>query len=122
AREGGSLVIAAEQEPTCADWLSYRSISMWGLSTMQVQTIPQPFISDASGFHPTPLLDGLPKVETNPERITYKINPRAVWNDGQPITAHDFKYTYNQIMTSQDVLTRYGPVGHPTVSGPLFNI
>jgi peptide/nickel transport system substrate-binding protein len=33
--------------------------------------------------------------------VTYKINPKAVWSDGQPITAKDFEFTY-QIQKSAD--------------------
>lgn len=33
--------------------------------------------------------------------VTYKINPKAVWNDGQPITAKDFEFTW-QIQKSAD--------------------
>ena len=33
--------------------------------------------------------------------ITYKINPKAVWSDGQPITAKDFEFTW-QIQKSAD--------------------
>ena len=33
--------------------------------------------------------------------VTYKINPKAVWSDGQPITAKDFEFTW-QIQKSAD--------------------
>jgi len=33
--------------------------------------------------------------------VTYKINPKAVWNDGQPVTAKDFEFTW-QIQKSAD--------------------
>lgn len=33
-------------------------------------------------------------ISTNPERIVYKINPRATWSDGIPITATDFIYNW----------------------------
>ena len=33
--------------------------------------------------------------------ITYKINPKAVWSDGQPITAKDFEFTW-QVQKSAD--------------------
>jgi len=31
---------------------------------------------------------------SKPETLVYKINPKAVWNDGTPITATDFIYTW----------------------------
>jgi peptide/nickel transport system substrate-binding protein len=36
--------------------------------------------------------------------VTYKINPKAVWSDGQPITAKDFEFTW-QIQKSSDPKT-----------------
>src|SRR5207302_7822629 len=35
-----------------------------------------------------------------PIEITYNINPRAVWDDSQPITSADFRYTWQQIVAS----------------------
>ncbi|OXM73201.1 MULTISPECIES: ABC transporter family substrate-binding protein [Amycolatopsis] len=31
---------------------------------------------------------------TNPQTVVYKINPKAVWSDGTPITADDFVYNW----------------------------
>jgi len=108
-KEGGDLVIGAEQEPDCADWISSCAAATWGVYTMQIHTMPNAFSSDGSSFKPTALLDGEPKVETNPQKITYKLNPKAVWDDGQPITSTDFKYTWEQIMApGADVYTTVG--------------
>ena len=106
--EGGDLVLGAEQEPDCADWIATCAQSSWGSYTMQIATMPQAFISDGSTFKATPLLDGDPKVDTNPQTVTYKISSKAVWDDGQPITSHDFKYTFDQIMSGKDILSTVG--------------
>ena len=37
------------------------------------------------------------------EKITYKLNPKAVWSDGQPITSTDMKYTWQQIVGGQKI-------------------
>ena len=37
-------------------------------------------------------------------RITYKINPKAVWSDGTPITSTDFKYTWDHIVNGHEHL------------------
>jgi peptide/nickel transport system substrate-binding protein len=44
----------------------------------------------------TDLMVGEPTSETtNGKQVTtYKINPKAVWSDGQPITAKDFEFTW----------------------------
>jgi len=49
------------------------------------------------------LVVGEPTTETTGGKqvITYKINPKAVWSDGQPITAKDFEFTW-QLQKSAD--------------------
>ena len=39
----------------------------------------------------------------NPQTIVYTINPKAVWSDGVPITAADFKYAWEQQRGDPDV-------------------
>ncbi|MEO9009238.1 MAG: ABC transporter substrate-binding protein, partial [Nakamurella sp.] len=40
-------------------------------------------------------------VKADPQTIEYKINPGAVWSDGQPITADDFNYTWRVMDPAQ---------------------
>ena len=96
---GGTLVLGAGGEPACATWILPCSNNVWGLFMMQQQTLPRPFAYANGGFNVTALLAGEPKLETGPPmRVTYHINPRAVWSDGQPITSTDFKYTYGEAL------------------------
>ena len=56
---------------------------------------PQPYIINAA-LKPvlnTDLITSV-KVTTNPQTITYTINPKAVWQDGTPINADDFIYNW----------------------------
>ena len=56
---------------------------------------PQPYIVNAA-LKPvlnTQLLSSV-TVTTNPQTITYNINPKAVWQDGTPIDADDFIYNW----------------------------
>jgi len=49
------------------------------------------------------------KVGSNPFRITYFIRKNAKWNDGVPVNAADFLYTWHQIMNpNNDVTGRSG--------------
>ena len=41
----GTLVIGAEQEPACADWIDLCASSLWGAQTIQYQTMPRVFDS-----------------------------------------------------------------------------
>jgi hypothetical protein len=40
---GGTVTIAAEQEPDCADWIASCAGSAWGTWTYSVHTLPRPF-------------------------------------------------------------------------------
>jgi peptide/nickel transport system substrate-binding protein len=55
------------------------------------------------------VLAGEPTVVTSPKMVvTYKINPKAVWSDGKPITSTDFKYTWTQVTTGKDIYDTTG--------------
>jgi peptide/nickel transport system substrate-binding protein len=51
--------------------------------------VPQPDFSIALN---TDLVTSATQTNTNPQTFVYKINPKASWNDGTPITADDFIY------------------------------
>lgn len=113
-REGGEIVIGAEQEPDCADWLGTCSGSIWGNYTMWTTTIPVAFNARQDGDDWVPqasdLLTGEPVVEEagGKQTITYSINPDATWSDGQPITSADFEYTALEVRDGQDILDKSG--------------
>ena len=95
--QGGTLVLGANQEPGCADWLAACGNNIWGIYMMATQTLPGPFIVAHDHYTPSPLLAGEPTLDTGPpHRVIYRINPKAVWSDGQPITSTDFRFTYEQ--------------------------
>ncbi|MFD2468999.1 peptide ABC transporter substrate-binding protein [Amycolatopsis silviterrae] len=113
-RQGGAIVIGAEQEPDCADWISTCAGSIWGTYLMDVPTIPRAFVprktGGAWGPVPSPVLAGEPAVATagTQQKVTYRINPAAVWSDKEPITSQDLKYTALQIRDGKDVLDKTG--------------
>jgi len=112
--EGGNLVLGAEQEPDCADWISSCAGASWGYWTMNVNTMPRAFdpVLEDDGtyiYEPSILLADEPTLETDPQQVvTYNINPDAVWSDGEPITSSDFKYTWEQIATGEDIYDTTG--------------
>ena len=111
---GGTLVLGAEQEPDCADWIGSCGGSSWGVYTMEAHTIPRVFdFVKKSGVWttvPNVLVTKMPIATTvgGKQVVTYDLNPKAVWSDGQPITATDFKYTWNQIVTGTDIYDTSG--------------
>ena len=62
--------------------------------------LPSPFVVGASGTPPPPptseLTESAEPVSLNPQTIVYTLNPKAVWSDGVPISATDFKYAWEQ--------------------------
>jgi len=110
AAKGGTLVLAAEQEPDCTDWIGTCSGSSWGYWTMGTPTLPRAFdVKPDSTYTPGAVLSGEPKVDVGPPvKITYNINKDAVWSDGQPITSADFKYTWDQIAHGKDIYDKTG--------------
>lgn len=109
--KGGTAVFGAEQEPDCADWIASCAGASWGTWTMAAYTMPRSFDFDpkTSDLVPSILLDGEPKLEEGPpQKVTYKLNPDAVWSDGTPITSADYKYTWEQIVNGKDIYDKTG--------------
>ncbi len=118
----GTLVLGAEQEPACADWIDACAASSWGSWIMQYQTMPRTFdFAKQDGVWtevPSPVLTGMPTVTTvgGKQTVTYAISDTAVWSDGQPITSADFKYTAGQIATNgKPGKNVYDPTGYDKI-------
>jgi peptide/nickel transport system substrate-binding protein len=112
--EGGTLVIGAEQEPDCADWISICAGSSWGTWMMSVTTMPRTYdiekVGDTWSYAVSSLLEGEPELQTEPKQVvTYRISEDAVWSDGEPITSSDFRYTWDAIANGTDI---YDPTGY----------
>ncbi len=118
--EGGTLVLGAEQEPDCVDWISSCAGSSWGFWTIGSQTMPRVFdMVDDGGtwvYEPSAVLTGEPKLEevNGKQTVTYTISDDAVWDDGEPITSTDFKYTWDQIANGTDI---YDQTGYKDIEG-----
>lgn len=113
-KKGGEVVIGAEQEPDCVDWIATCAGSIWGTYMMQIPTIPTVFntrlVDDVWSPVPSDLVTEEPVAESSGtgQTITYKINPDAVWSDGEPITSADFAYTAAQIRDGDDIFDKTG--------------
>lgn len=122
---GGSIVIGAEQEPDCADWIATCAGSIWGSYIMRTPTMPSAFetrkVDGDWKLVPSGLLDGEPEVKMTDDGkqvITYKINPEAVWSDGEPITGEDFVYTGLEIRDGDDIFDKTGYSLIDTIEAP----
>ena len=118
----GTVRLAAEQEPSCADWISSCAGLLWGNWALGNQTLPQALVVPPDGaYTPGAVLVDMPTLSAGPPMtVTYRIKPEAVWNDGQPITSADFDYTWKQIATGKDVYdsTGYSQIQSIDTSNP----
>jgi peptide/nickel transport system substrate-binding protein len=107
---GGTVTIGVEQEWDCLDWMGSCGGSTYGAWSVLYATTARPFdfVQDTDGvwkYEASNLLTGEPELTEvgGKQTVTYKINPKAVWNDGTPITSSDFKYTWEQVTTGKDI-------------------
>ncbi|HEY9474831.1 MAG TPA: hypothetical protein VIS06_13390, partial [Mycobacteriales bacterium] len=75
------------------------------VSNILIRILPSPYRTypDFTVKADTALLASEPTTTTEggKQLVTYKLNPKAVWSDGQPIDAKDFEFTWN-IQKSSD--------------------
>ncbi|HEY6473296.1 MAG TPA: ABC transporter substrate-binding protein [Acidimicrobiales bacterium] len=69
-----------------------------GTLTVLGGVLPSPYVVQANG---TPTANSsfvvsAEPISISPQTIVYTLNPKAVWSDGVPITAADFKYAWEQ--------------------------
>ncbi|MEV6068373.1 ABC transporter family substrate-binding protein [Nocardia sp. NPDC052001] len=97
-RDGGNLRLAISAFP--ANW---NTMSIDGndaeITGLEKPMMPRAFATDAAGTL-TVNSDYFTSVEltnTNPQQVTYTINPKAVWSDGSPITWEDISSQANAL-------------------------
>lgn len=109
-QNSGTIRIAAEEEPFCADWISSCGGSAWANWELGNLTMPQPISVDVDGSYlPGAMSVDMPTLEPGPPmKVTYRIRPEAVWSDGEPITSTDFEYTWKQIVNGKNIYDTTG--------------
>jgi peptide/nickel transport system substrate-binding protein len=93
--KGGTLTYALEK--TIDNWNVLTSAGdTFETGEVEDSLYPTTFIvqPDLSIVLNTDLLTSADQTSTSPQTIVYKINPKAVWSDGTPITADDFIYEW----------------------------
>ncbi len=66
--------------------------------TVLAGVLPSPYVVDANGMATAnaDLIASAEPLNLSPLTVVYTLNPKAVWSDGVPITAADFKYAWEQ--------------------------
>ena len=111
--KGGTLVAGAEQELDCADWIASCAGASWGTWIYGGLTMPRAhdFDPKSGDLVASSLLAKEAVLDDTPGpgmKLTYTINDKAVWSDGQPITSTDFKYTWDAIKNGKDIYDQTG--------------
>lgn len=97
-REGGNLRLATTSYP--ANWNTLSNDGNDGeIADILRPTMPRSFEIDAAGklTLDTDYFTGAELTSTNPMRVTYTFNPKAVWSDGSPITWEDIAAQANAL-------------------------
>jgi peptide/nickel transport system substrate-binding protein len=95
-QEGGALRVALSQFPE-----NYNALNIDGntgdMYALLKPTMPRSFIiaKDGSATVNHDYFTSVELTGTNPQVVTYTINPKAVWSDGSPITWEDIASQFN---------------------------
>jgi len=113
-KTGGKIVLAAEQWPKCINPVTQCQNSSWLHWTVAGHTLPRLMEVDQKGdFVGSPLLTETPTeanggIKASPFTITYHLNPKAVWDDGSPITSADVQYSFAAYLKTTGSLSTTG--------------
>jgi peptide/nickel transport system substrate-binding protein len=113
-KQGGSIVLGAEQWPQCLNPITDCSAASWYLWSVQDFVLPR-LVEWSNAVEPqaSPLIQELPSLDNGgitqePFSVTYHLNPKAVWSDGTPITCGDVAFTWKAINNTSGAFTTAG--------------
>ncbi|HEX2701528.1 MAG TPA: ABC transporter family substrate-binding protein [Acidimicrobiales bacterium] len=94
-KEGGTIAYAAEQEPTGFNNLTSKD-NLAELRHIMRHVWPFAYLTKPDlSVEPTAVLAGEAEVTSeSPFTVEWKINPKAVWSDGVPVSPDDFEWNY----------------------------
>ncbi|WP_280491393.1 ABC transporter family substrate-binding protein [Nocardia asiatica] len=97
-REGGNLRLATTSFP--ANWNTLSNDGNDGeIGDIERPLLPRAFDTDAAGQLTvnTDYFTDVQLTGTDPQQVTYTINPKAVWSDGTPVTWEDLRSQANAL-------------------------
>ncbi len=114
-KSGGALTMALDGSLAGFN-VNTSAASMFVLQEILDTVWPQPYIINAA-LQPVLNTDLITSVSvgSNPQSITYTINPKAVWQDGTPINADDFIYNW-QAQSGNSMYTDVGGQPYDAIS------
>jgi peptide/nickel transport system substrate-binding protein len=112
---GGSLTVGIDRAPTGCNPNTLAGAT-WANRFVLSSVLPSAFSVNASGqsIGNQTFIDQAELVSTNPQTVIYTIDPKAVWSDGVPITAADFRYAWEQQRGPEPLAGVAGSIGTST--------
>ena len=116
-QEGGNLRLALSDFPPNFNILHIDGNSA-EVAAMMKATLPRAFIigPDGSTTVDTDYFTSVELTGTDPQVVTYTINPKAVWSDGTPITWQDIASEIHALSGSDKTFEIAGPSGADRVA------
>jgi peptide/nickel transport system substrate-binding protein len=106
-RRGGTVVFGADQEPGTLNVFIVGGDHLWA-SNAHYPTMAGTFTVTRQGTYRNDLVTRV-KFTRRPFSVTYYIKKNARWSDGRPITAQDYRFTWQTIMNkSFNILSTIG--------------
>lgn len=113
---GGSVILGAEQWPSCINPINQCSNSSWLQWLVPIHVLPRlAELDEHNIFVASPLLTELPSVANGGVTgsgptftVTYHLNPAAKWDDGTPITSADVAFSWHAYIDTTGSLTTTG--------------
>ena len=111
-----TLVIGAEQWPECINPITQCSGASWLQWLVPIHVLPRlTELNEANEFVASPLLTEMPTEanggvsgEGKSFTITYRLDPKAVWDDGTPITSEDVRFSWRAVLDTKGTLSTAG--------------
>ncbi|WP_329495119.1 ABC transporter family substrate-binding protein [Kitasatospora herbaricolor] len=117
-KDGGEVRYPLYQWIT--QWNPYQVDGNYGDAVEIMRALePSLFRVDASGtFQPVPdYLVEAKVTSTSPQVVTYKLNPKAKWSDGKPLSHLDFKAVWQASSGKDPAYNIANPAGYELISG-----
>jgi peptide/nickel transport system substrate-binding protein len=116
-RDGGNLRLALTDFPPNFNILNIDGNSA-EVAAMMKATLPRAFIigPDGSTTVDSDYFTSVELTGTNPQVVTYTINPKAVWSDGTPITWQDIASQIQALSGADKAFEIAGPSGADRVA------
>jgi peptide/nickel transport system substrate-binding protein len=116
-KDGGTLQWGVDTYPANFNWLEVDATD-GDIPAIVQSFMPTPAISDASGtWSPNPeYVTSFKVVSSDPQKVEYRLNPKAKWSDGTPITWEDYRSQWQSLNGRNPAFQVQGTAGYASIS------